>query len=215
MKKLILFPAAAGVLAFGGIVLANTDSVDLPGGENNKSAKTQNTATEELIGFEKASSIALALSDGKVISTELDEDDGRQQYEVEIQDNDYDYDYEIDAFTGEVLERDRDRLDDDDDREVNLENRNSTQVAAGNMISAEQAAEIALKESGGGAVVELDMDSDDGVQHYDVEIVDGNKEFELEINAADGKVLKFEQDEDDDDDDWDEKDDDNDDRDND
>ncbi|MCM3610637.1 PepSY domain-containing protein [Planococcus sp. MERTA32b] len=201
MKKLILFPAAAGVLAFGGIVLANNDSVDLPGGENSKSAETQNTATEKLIGIEKASSIALGLSDGKVISTELDEDDGRQHYEVEVQDSDYEYDYEIDAFSGEVLERDRDRLDDDDDREVSLENSNGTQASGDKMISAEQAAEIALKESGGGAVVELELDRDDGIRHYDVEIVDGNKEFELEINAADGKILKFEQDNDDDDDD--------------
>ncbi|WP_281862962.1 PepSY domain-containing protein [Planomicrobium okeanokoites] len=161
MKKFILFPAAAGVLAFGGIVLANTDSTNVSVEENNSPAKTQNSVSEKLIGFDEASSIALELSDGKVIRAELDEDDGRQQYEVEIQDTEYEYDYEIDALTGEVLEQDRDRLDDDDDREVNLVNSNGTQAAAENMISADQAQEIALKEAGAGQIVELDLDSDD------------------------------------------------------
>lgn len=214
MKKFILFPAAAGVLAFGGIVLANTDSTNVSVEENNSPAKTQNSVSEKLIGFDEASSIALELSDGKVIRAELDADDGRQQYEVEIQDTEYEYDYEIDALTGEVLEQDRDRLDDDDDREVNLVNSNGTQAAAENMISADQAQEIALKEAGAGQIVELDLDSDDGVSHYDIEIMAGNEEFELEINAADGKVLKFErddrdgEDDSDDDDDNDERDDD-------
>ncbi|RAZ79459.1 PepSY domain-containing protein [Planococcus halotolerans] len=200
MKKLILIPATAGVLAFGGIVLANTDSVTGPNTANNNSEDTNNTSTGEMIGFEKASSIALALSDGQVTDIELSDDDGRKQYEVEIRDKDHEYDYEIDAFTGDVLEQDRDRLDDDDDREMNQGGVDGTQAAPEDLIAAEEAFEIALQQSNGGTIVELDLDDDDSVKHYDVEVVNGDKEFELEINAEDGEVLKFEQDENDDDD---------------
>lgn len=200
MKKIILIPATAGVLAFGGIVLANTDSVTGPEAANNNSKETNQVATGEMIGFEKASSIALAISDGQVTDVELSDDDGRKHYEVDIRDKDFEYDYDIDAFTGKVLEQDSDRLDDDDKGEKEQAGVDGTQAAAESLIAAEEASEIALQQSNGGTIVEFDLDNDDGMKYYDVEIVNGDQEYELEIDATDGNILKFEQDENDDDD---------------
>lgn len=209
MKKIILIPAAAGVLAFGGIVLANTDQTN----GTDPAAAEMNTApepaqkSEEMIGFEKASAIALAIADGKVTQIELGEDDGRQEYEVEIRDAEFEYDFDIDAFSGEVTEQVRERLNDDDRNSVNQETakadaKKSNQAAdnAKGIISADKAKEIALKESGGGKIVDFELDSDDGFQYYEVEVVNGNTEFEMEINAADGSLMEFEQDDEDDDD---------------
>ena len=112
MKKIILIPAAAGILAFGGIVLANTDSntganpATTDSQEMNTAPATpQKEASKELIGFEKATSIALGIAEGKVTDVELSEDGGRQEYEIEIHTAEYEYDFDIDAFTGEVLEQ--------------------------------------------------------------------------------------------------------------
>lgn len=114
-----------------------------------------------MIGFEKASSVALAISVGQVTDIELSNDDGRQQYEVDIREKEYEYDYEIDAFTGDVLEQDRDRLG-DDDREMNQGAVDGTQAVPEDLIAAEEASEIALQQSNGGTIVELDLDDDDG-----------------------------------------------------
>lgn len=223
MKRIIYIPAAVGVLAFGGIVLANTNSPEVPAPAPNASTQAQ----DELIGFEKASSIALKLAEGNVTDIELSEDDGRREYEVEIRDNEYEYDFDIDAFTGEVLEQDKERIknkaaasaktnddgtqnvsDDRDSRDDRDDNDDSDDRAVGAVgtasaeekISAAQASDIALKEAGGGKVEEIELDSDDGLEYYEVEVVDGNVEYDLEISAADGSVLKFEQDDDNDDD---------------
>ena len=46
------------------------------------------------------------------------------------------------------------------------------------------------------AIRELEMDSelDDDVPHYSIDFKSGNLEYEYEISATDGSVLKFEQD---------------------
>ncbi|WP_454193358.1 PepSY domain-containing protein [Paenibacillus sp. Marseille-Q7038] len=65
------------------------------------------------ISLEKATQIALKeLDNSKVISTELDLDDGRYEYEIELVNNKYEADVTIDANTGDVLSVDIDREDD-------------------------------------------------------------------------------------------------------
>lgn len=207
MKKMILIPAAAGVLAFGGIVLANTDtnSEEVPASTNNAevTAVPAKNANKEMIGFEKAAEIALEIAEGKVTDIELSDDHGRQEYEVEIHGAEYEYDFDIDAFSGEVLEQDRDRLDDDDRDSSDKKEGNGVQQAqqqneTKNLISVEKAIEVAVNKTGGGTVEDVELESDDGLRYYEIEIEDGRTEFDLKINATDGAILKFEQDEDDD-----------------
>ena len=207
MKKMILIPAAAGVLAFGGIVLANTDtnSEEVPASMNNAEVTTvpAENGKKEMIGFEKAAEIALEIAEGKVTDIELSDDHGRQEYEVEIHGAEYEYDFDIDAFSGEVLEQDRDRLDDDDRDSSDKKEGNGVQQAqqqneTKNLISVEKAIEVAVNKTGGGTVEDVELESDDGLRYYEIEIEDGRTEFDLKINATDGAILKFEQDEDDD-----------------
>ena len=96
--------------------------------------------------------------------------------------NNTQYEYEIDGTTGSVLKG---------------ENK-ATAVTAGSFISADEALAKALSHAGldQSAIRQLEMDSelDDNVPHYSIDFKSGNLEYEYEISAKDGSVLKFEQD---------------------
>ena len=96
------------------------------------------------------------------------------------------YDYEIDAATGEIVKFDYDA------ETVAFP---APEETAGTAITQDAAREIALANVPGAAaehVVKLELDRDDGRAVYEVEIVYGGMEYELEIDAADGAVLDFE-----------------------
>lgn len=136
--------------------------------------------------MEQAKSMALAregidAADAVFTKAKLERDDGRQIYDLEFCANDYEYEYEIDANTGEVL---------------SLEISAGTPLgAAGSVISRDRAQEIALAKVPGAAadhIRKLKLDRDDGRQIYEVEILYDGTEYELDIDAVSGAVLKFE-----------------------
>ena len=74
----------------------------------------------------------------------------------------------------------------------------ATQVATDNteFIGEEKAEQIALEKAGLTAddvtFINIDLDRDDGVWQYELEFRQGTTEYEAEINAIDGKILKWE-----------------------
>lgn len=147
-------------------------------------------AAGSLISAEDAKAKALAhagLSAGEVtfIQSKLDWEDGRQVYDVEFYTADYkEYDYEIDAVTGAVVSFDQDA-------------EGYTPPAGGAVISEARAREIALTKVPGASdshIRELKLDRDDGRQIYEVEIVYNRVEYEIEIDAVTGNVLKYDPD---------------------
>ncbi len=78
----------------------------------------------------------------------------------------------------------------------------STAEATG--LTLQQAIEIALQEVSG-EVQEAELENEDGMKIYEVEILDANgQEFEVEIAADTGAVIEVEAEDEDDDDDNDE-----------
>ena len=57
-------------------------------------------------------------------------------------------------------------------------------------IDEQQTKEIALKEAGGGQVTEFSYDMDDYTPNYDITVLNGTTEYEYEISAVDGSILK-------------------------
>ena len=127
------------------------------------------------------------------IRAQLDWDDGRQVYDVEFYDGDYtEYDYEIDASSGTILSYDHD---------ADHYNPPATNTGSGTTtsITADQAKEIALNHAGltAGQVtfIRAQLDWDDGRRVYDVEFYDSDyTEYDYEIDAATGSVLKYDYD---------------------
>jgi len=66
-----------------------------------------------------------------------------------------------------------------------------TQPAAPSTISADRAKQIALSHAGvGGAnFIKVELDTDDGVQVYEIEFKVGNVEYEYDINAISGEII--------------------------
>ena len=66
-----------------------------------------------------------------------------------------------------------------------------TQPAVPSTISAERAKQIALSHAGvGGAnFTKVELDTDDGVQVYEIEFKVGNVEYEYDINAISGEII--------------------------
>ena len=57
----------------------------------------------------------------------------------------------------------------------------------------DEAKEAALARSGAGSVVRCELDRDDGSIRYEIEIRDGNKEIDVEVDAVTKEILHYEE----------------------
>ncbi len=144
------------------------------------------------IGAEKATEIALGhlnSTDGSPLIKEC-ELDGRR-YDIEIIADGVEYEYKIDAKTGSVLSQKFDK-----DSVI------TTTSAPSDLISEAKAKEIAFNHAGVSSssvtIEKVELDRDDGVWEYEVDFRVGHTEYDYEINASTGAVIKAESDVDDD-----------------
>lgn len=188
MKKIIGIIIAVAVVAIAGIA----------GGYY---LTHQNIGTAiAVISETEAQAIALEDADltGDDVSftkTKLDRDDGRSQYDIEFiasADNTR-YDYEIDAESGAILSADRET-----GRNGSTTTANSTttgQQAEGE-ITSDEAKAIALQHAGvnqtDALYINIEYDRDDNRNEWSVDFATQDTEYDYEINAADGSVLKAE-----------------------
>ena len=162
------------------------------------------------IGVEKAKAAALKdagfkEADVRGLEADLDLERGVMVYEVEFKANGTEYDYDIDAESGKVVHVDKDIDDDWVEKPSNSGAATGKVDSSADLISSEKAKSLALEHAGLKSsevtFVKANLDEDDGVWEYDVEFRKGNVEYEYEINAKSGKILKAERDVDDDRDD--------------
>ena len=156
--------------------------------------ETIGTASEKAyIGAEKAKEIAFAhagIDAAAVLSckAELDTEDGIMVYDVDFETAGFAYDYEIDAATGKVLKAEKE-IDDDTIPE-------KPAAPAANAISQSEAKGIAFAHAGVSAAqvtdFEIEVDTDDGKTVYKLDFRFGSTEYDYEIDAASGKILKAE-----------------------
>lgn len=199
MKKFIYIPVTVGVLAFGGVVLANTQNSETPAVNsttNQEENGTGNSAQGNFLSFDEVSSKALGIANGTITDIELDQNARTPHYEVDVWYDGYDYDLKFDAVTGEVMEQKKEREDRDDD---DFDDNGVAAAADENLISSDEAIKAA-KAVAEGTVEKVELDREDGVAYYEVEIEDGRTDHEIYVNATDGSILEHETDSDDDDD---------------
>lgn len=159
-----------------------------------------NASEKEYIGREAARLAALTQlqvnsEDISGEEIEMDFEDGIMVYEVEFVLDGKEYEFEIDAKTGAVLGKTSHPEDDVLPPAADTSGENS-------YIGAERAKEAALNHAGVQATdaknVKCELDRDDGTAHYDVEFDANGYEYDYEINAVNGKVMKSEKEREDD-----------------
>ena len=154
----------------------------------------------EAISLDEAEKIALKEVDGEVLKAGKDKDDGITYYDFTIVTDTEKYEVEVNAENGKVLkvEKDDDYVPSQSNTtdQTNQTNQNNTQNTT--QITAEKAQEIAMNRVGTGTLVKCELDFDDDTQKYkyEIEIKDGRVEYDLEIDANSGEIIKYEQDQD-------------------
>lgn len=186
MKKFMI--ASACVVGLGGAAVgmnqfsASADNDEVVGGISQEQEQTENqeehNTNSGLLSVEEISKIAQQDYPGKVVDIDLESDDGVKKYDLDIIGEEYKYEVEYNAETGEFIKE-------DDKESVS----SSKQEAKSSLLSAEEISEIA-KQDYPGTVTDVDLDSDDGVYKYDIDITGSEFEYELEYHAETGEFIK-------------------------
>ena len=138
----------------------------------------------------KAAFTHAGVSAGEVSSLrcKLEWDDGRQVYDIDFWVGDTEYDYKIEASTGVVLEAQQKRSI----------RPSAASGQPGSFIGEEAAKSAAFAHAGVSASdagsIQCKLDEEDGLWVYEVEFRSGGLEYDYEISASDGTVVKAEQD---------------------
>ena len=147
--------------------------------ENRSPVGADQTITSEEALAKALADAGLSRSQVTVVKTEYDRDDNK--YEIEFYSGSAEYEYEIDAASGGILKRERE---------------NSSPVGSDKIITSEEALAKALADAGLSrsqvTVVKTEYDRDDN--KYEIEFYSGSAEYEYEIDAASGSILKKETD---------------------
>lgn len=151
--------------------------------------------TSDLISRDDAKKIALdnakvKESEIRDLDIELDKDNGTVHYDVDFEVGGKDYDYEIDAKTGKILRSETPPETDSTKTETKPKEETKKELTA------TEARDIALKHakltSSEVRDLEVELDRDDGKKHFDVSFEKDGYDYEYEIDAASGKILKSE-----------------------
>lgn len=183
---------------------------------NKDSISTYNAVPQEqplqseptLITREEAKNIALSAvgvteDDVTRLTIELDYDDDalRWEYEVDFLWENREAELEVDALTGAVLRKEI-------ENEKNIVTQKpvsttTTTASSAYRIGYDQAKELALNKAGvsaeqiTGYEIELDYDDDTGRWEYEISFHVGRTEYELEMDADTGTIIRYEKDIDD------------------
>ncbi len=146
------------------------------------------------IGKEKAIQLALKAAgvekaNARELECELDYEKGIMVYEIEFKSAGTEYDVDVNAVTGEVVRNVSER--DDDYREPTVSTAPPVSTA---YIGKDTAIGAALKHAGvyrsNAREISVELDTDEGVACYEVEFKSGGKEYDYEINAETGAIIK-------------------------
>lgn len=204
----------------GNLKLANVNSL---GTASDKAYLGEEKAREAALSHANLS--ADKITDYEI---ELDYENGMMVYEIEFNCEGFEYDYDIDAITGAVLKSKKETDDDyippqindtqdnapsssnNTGNDNNTGNTNSSNNSSANTkpnsstsyIGENQAKDAALSHAGVSADsitnFQCKLDHEDGIMVYEIEFDCGAYEYEYDVHASTGAILKHEKDYDDD-----------------
>lgn len=166
---------------------------------NTVNTSVSNVNSTTYIGQEKAKEIAfshagISSNELKYVKVFEDYEDGFKTYEVDFKYGNIEYEYEISALNGAILKYDRET----EDKESNNSQGNSDTSSD---IGIERAKQIAFNHadvaSSSVKILNTGDDYENGTKVYEIDFKIGNIEYEYEINALNGSIIKFDKEYDD------------------
>ena len=192
-----------GNTAAGGTEVSGTDVQGGAVAEASAGTAQAEEPGDGQISLEKAKGIVLAdagLANGDVTFTKakLDYEDGIAVYDIEFYTAAYEYEYEVNASTGGIRSKDKEILEDRENEHPEAAEHTGAAENPGNAvseISVDQAKYIAASHAGF-PVSDVDfskvkLEKDDGMVIYEIEFYRNGIEYEYEINAITGEILKY------------------------
>ena len=152
------------------------------------------------VAFERA---GVSASKAANVSVEMDYEDGVMVYQVEFKYGGYEYDCDVNATTGAVVKYEKE-TDDDSQKKSTQNDTTSTQSneSTSGGISKDKAKEIALSHAGVSANkisdYSIEVDTENGIKIYEIDFKAGGYEYEYDINATTGSVMRCDKEADDD-----------------
>lgn len=172
--------------------------------ENDKTndASNKETNKDKYITKEKAKEIALNHAKVKNITDykiKLDYENSVAVYEIEFKANGYEYDYDINAISGKILKEEKDK-DDDDEHQDGNKNKNNGDTKKDNYIGEAKALDIAKNHAKVKNITnyKIKLDKDDNKVIYEIEFKSEGFEYDYDIDATNGKIIKSDKEKDDD-----------------
>lgn len=163
----------------------STSSTDMNKARTGDTSSTDTNKTK----ITKKEALATALKHAGIKESSLtaksikrDYEHGTAIYDVEFYANGKDYDYEIRISDGEILESDYEIAD-------GLNRLRGSQSK--NKITKSEAKKIALAKVPGAKRIHIEKDRENGRTVYEGEVYYEGKEYEFEIDASTGKILKW------------------------
>lgn len=142
------------------------------------------------IAFEHAN-----VDESNITISSINKDIADRTYEIHFFDDTYEYEADINYHNGDIRSFEKD-IKPNANNIINSNNTNINATANDNYIGVEMAREIALEHAGlNNSDVKfnkVDLDINHNVTIYEVEFYYNNMEYDYEINATTGEILKYE-----------------------
>ena len=178
MKKLLIIIPILLLAIGGGFMLAQ-------GKKDSGSAAATITA-------EKASEAALALFPGTVVGFEFDGDDRKPHYEIDIESATERVEVEVNAETAKAVITEREALKANKTTlKADVTEANAIDTAV-RYFAAQSDEDIDLNGDMKQYVTKIELDEDDKVLVYDIELRTASTKADIEVNAKNGEVVSFE-----------------------
>jgi len=155
-------------------------------------------STQKVISVQQAKDAALAhagVDPATVVGyfSELDNEDGRQVYDIEFYCDGYEYDYEIDAVSGDILKHEKEA---ERKHASSAAPEQTPSQSTQGRISVQDARDKALAHAGLTSAdikgFECELDRENGKEVYEIEFRNGSFEYDYEVDAQTGEILKSE-----------------------
>ena len=137
------------------------------------------------------------VSAANIYDVDIELERGKRQayYDIEFKANGYEYDYEINATNSTVIKSNKKALKTNKTATKKTATTTAKTTAKASYIGIAKAKNIALNHAKLSSAkvtgLKAELDKEKGVYIYEVEFRSGSYEYEYDINAVTGKIIKF------------------------